>query len=150
MVLARPAEPSDAAAAAAVLSASRRAAEDAGAIPAGVHADAEVAHWFATETMVSREVWVAEAAGQLVAVLVLADSWLDHLYVLPDHVGRGIGSTLLSLAKALRPGGFDLWVFQTNAAALRFYLRRGLVEVERTGGAGNEERAPDIRLRWPA
>ncbi len=33
--------------------------------------------------------------------------------------------------------------------ARAFYARHGLVELERTDGAGNEERAPDIRMAWP-
>ncbi|MBA2532787.1 MAG: GNAT family N-acetyltransferase [Nocardioidaceae bacterium] len=144
----RPADKSDAARAAQVLLVSRRAAENRSEIPVGVHSDDEVRRWFSDVVMVSREVWVAEAAGLLVAVLVLDDAWLDHLYVLPDHSGRGIGSALLDLAKAVRPDGFSLWVFQRNVPAQRFYLGAGLVEVERTDGNGNEERAPDIRYRW--
>jgi len=144
----RPGAESDAAAAAQVLLASRRAAEILGTIPPGVHSDDEVRAWFAAEVMDNREVWVAAVADRLVAVLILADAWLDHLYVTPEHSGRGIGSALLHLAKAVRPDGFCLWVFQSNAPAQRFYLRAGLVEVERTDGHGNEERAPDIRYRW--
>ena len=60
----------------------------------------------------------------------------------------GIGTALLDLATVLRPDGFGLWVFETNVAARRFYAARGLVEVERTDGADNEERAPDVHLRW--
>ena len=36
-----------------------------------------------------------------------------------------------------------------NAPARGFYARRGLVELERTDGSGNEERAPDVRMAWP-
>jgi ribosomal protein S18 acetylase RimI-like enzyme len=56
---------------------------------------------------------------------------------------------LLDLAKALQPAGLQLWVFETNVGAQRFYRRHGFVEVERTDGAGNEEKAPDIRMAWP-
>jgi chorismate mutase len=62
---------------------------------------------------------------------------------------QGVGSALLDLVKSLRPGGFCLWVFETNEGARRFYLRHGLAELERTDGAGNEERAPDLRMAWP-
>jgi chorismate mutase len=49
----------------------------------------------------------------------------------------------------LRPGGFCLWVFESNEPARAFYRRRGCLELERTDGAANEERAPDIRVAWP-
>ncbi len=148
-VLLRPAEVTDTAPAAAVLLTSRRAAGAAGAIPRGVHLDAAVQTWFADEVMVSRDVWVAEGAdGIVVAVLVLDDGWLDHLYVLPDSYGQGIGTAMLAMAKALRPAGFDLWVFASNLPAQRFYEAQGCVEVDRTDGSGNEEGAADIRYRW--
>jgi chorismate mutase len=56
---------------------------------------------------------------------------------------------LLDVVKSLRPDGFCLWVFESNAPARRFYARRGLVELERTDGSANEERSPDVRLAWP-
>ena len=146
-VLVRPAAAQDGQAAARTLLASRRAAEAAGLIPIGTHDDAEVLRWFTHEVMSTREVWVAEAGSEVVGVLVLDDAWLDHLYVRPDRARQGIGTLLLSLATAVRPHGFDLWVFQSNLSAQAFYCRRGLVEVERTNGAGNEEGAPDIRYR---
>ena len=61
--------------------------------------------------------------------------------------GQGIGSRLLERAKAERPDGLDLWTFQANTGARRFYERHGFVEVARTDG-DNEEGEPDIRLRW--
>ena len=39
-------------------------------------------------------------------------------------------------------------MFQSNTGACRLYERRGLVEIERTDGSGNEEKAPDIRMAW--
>lgn len=146
-VLVRPAAAEDAEPAARTLLASRRAAEAAGTIPVGRHDDADVVRWFVTEVMATREVWVAEAGGEVVGVLVLDEGWLDHLYVRADRGSQGIGSLLLSTAAALRPHGVDLWVFASNVAARGFYERHGLVEVERTDGSGNEERAPDIRYR---
>ena len=146
-VLVRPATREDATAAAHTLLASRRAAERTGAIPVDRHEDAEVEKWFAEEVMPTREVWVAEQDGACVGVLVLDEAWLDHLYVRPGRNGQGIGSLLLATARALRPAGFDLWVFQSNTGAQRFYERHGLVAVERTEGSANAEQAPDIRYR---
>jgi GNAT superfamily N-acetyltransferase len=88
-------------------------------------------------------------AGEVVGYARFTATWLDDLYVVPGHAGSGIGSALLDLVKSLRPGGFQLWVFEMNAPARAFYARHGLVERERTDGSGNEESAPDIRMEWP-
>ena len=66
----------------------------------------------------------------------------------PDAQSRGAGTALLERVKAERPDGFELWVFQRNDGALRFYERHGLRLVERTDGSGNEEREPDARYEW--
>jgi GNAT superfamily N-acetyltransferase len=119
------------------------------AIPSLVHDNADVRRWFKEVVAVERQVWVAEdpEAG-VVAVLVLDDEWLDQLYVEPGLTGKGIGSTLLETAKRARPAGLQLWAFQSNSGARRFYERHGFVEAERTDGSGNEERAPDVRYVW--
>lgn len=94
------------------------------------------------------EVWVAEDA-QPVGVAILTRDWLHSLYVGPQHQGRGVGSLLLELVKAQRPGGFGLWVFAANDSARGFYRRHGLIELEHTDGSGNDEGEPDIRMVWP-
>jgi GNAT superfamily N-acetyltransferase len=92
------------------------------------------------------EVWVAEADGEIVGYAQCTPTFLDGLYILPERKGQGIGSLLLDVVDATHPDGYELWVFESNIGARRLYERRGLVEVERTDGAGNEEKAPDIRM----
>lgn len=142
-MLIRPAGPDDAAGVAAVHLAARAAA----AMPPGVHTDDEVRGWLAGR-LATDEVWVAEVGGQVVGYARLTPTWLDDLYVHPDHAGQGIGSALLDVAKAQRPDGFCLWVFEVNEPARGFYGRHGLVELERTDGSANEEQQPDIRMAW--
>jgi putative acetyltransferase len=79
--------------------------------------------------------------------LFFADGWVDQLYVDPQWTGRGLGSALIGLAKELRPERLDLWTFQSNIAARRFYERHGFVAIDVTDGE-NEERAPDVHYRW--
>ena len=125
--------------------ATRQAAEPA--MPPQQHARESVLA-FLSGAIADKEVWVAED-DEIVGFLTLDEAFLDALYVGPDHQGFGIGSSLLDLAKARRPGGFALWVFASNAPARGFYHRHGLVELEHTDGSGNEERAPDVRMAWP-
>jgi putative acetyltransferase len=95
-----------------------------------------------------REVWVWEEGDVLLGFAALTDDELTHLYVDPDTHGRGIGGALMDRAKERRPGGFELWVFQQNENARRFYERRGFVLVRETDGSGNEERTPDALYAW--
>jgi len=146
----RPGEPADLPAVAEVFLASR-----AGAVPAMppiVHTPDEVRAYVGTWRLEAdeRRLWVAEDPdGAVLGFAELKRAWLDDLYVHPDAAGRGIGSTLLDVAKVAQPDGFCLWVFGSNAPARAFYARRGFVELERTDGSGNEEKAPDVKMAWP-
>lgn len=120
------------------------------AIPAPVHSDEEVGAWFADVVLPRFETWVALESESVVAVMVLDGAdWLEQLYVDPQAAGRGIGSRLVELAKQRRPDGLQLWTFESNECARRFYERHGFRPVERTDGIGNEEHAPDLRYLWP-
>jgi chorismate mutase/GNAT superfamily N-acetyltransferase len=143
-LLLRPAVTTDAGAVAEVQIAARREA----AMPPGIHTDDEVHAWLAAK-LAEDEVWVAEVGGVVAGYARVTATWLDDLYVAPPYAGQGVGSALLDVVKARRPGGFCLWVFEMNTPARGFYLRRGLVELEHTDGAANEERAPDLRMAWP-
>jgi GNAT superfamily N-acetyltransferase len=119
------------------------------AIPQPLHSDDGVREWFARVVLATREVWLAEVGEQVVALMVLDGDWIDQLYVDPEWFGRGLGSQLVELAKELRPSGLDLWTFQSNKRARRFYERHGFRPQETTDGE-NEEGAADVRYRWPS
>lgn len=147
-VLLRQAGPDDADAIADLYGAVRAAAVPF--MPPALHSNAEDRAFFAARLADGvHEAWLAEADGEVVGFALLTATWLDALYVSPAHQRGGVGTALLDLAKALRPAGFGLWVFESNTPARSFYARHGLVEVERTDGSENEERAPDIRVVWP-
>ena len=95
-----------------------------------------------------REVWLAEAKDAVAGVMLLEDDWIEQLYVDPSWIGRGIGTKLLDVAKSCRPDGLQLWTFQSNHRAHRFYERHGFVPAQRTNGSGNQELAPDVRYVW--
>lgn len=112
------------------------------------HSDEEVRAWIGETLLPTTETWVAEAGEAVVGFVSLGDGWVEQLYVAPGHTGRGIGSRLIAVAKERRPDGLQLWTFQVNAGARRFYERHGFTAVEMTDGAGNEERQPDVRFAW--
>ncbi|MCZ4499387.1 MAG: GCN5-related N-acetyltransferase [Marmoricola sp.] len=126
-------------------------------MPAAALGDEEIRDWFAGTRLVAdggtKEIWLAETGGpsdgEILGFAVLDAGWLDSLYVGPQHQARGIGSALLDLVKSVRPEGFALWVFASNASARGFYHRHGLLELEHTDGTANDERSPDVRMAWP-
>ena len=117
------------------------------AVPPTVHTGQEVLRWMEELVLSSREVWVADSGGEVLALLVLDGPWIDQLYVDPSATGCGIGGDLVRHAMLRRPDGLELWTFQSNSGARRFYEGLGFVAVATTDG-DNEERAPDVRYRW--
>jgi GNAT superfamily N-acetyltransferase/chorismate mutase len=143
----RPAVVADLPALAEVHLAARRAA--GAAFPPGVHSDDEVRAWVAGWDLASYDVWLATRGDAVAGYTRSTPTWLDDLYVHPDHQGAGVGTALFETVTTLLPQGFCLWVFESNEPARAFYRGRGCVELERTDGSANEERAPDIRVAWP-
>ncbi len=146
----RPAAPEEHEQCADIYLSARGQAEADSTMPPGVHTSTEVRQWMRDVVLPEREVWLAHPPDEDTAVglLVLDRAWLDSLYVRPGWWGRGVASALVSLAKALRPDGFALWVFEINAPARRLYDRHGLVIARRTDGSDNEEGAPDLQYVW--
>jgi len=91
---------------------------------------------------------VAEVDGVIVAFAIHGRDRLHQLHVAPRWQGRGLGAELLARVKLALPDGFDLWTFQANTGAQRFYARHGLTCVERTDGSRNEEHVPDARYAF--
>lgn len=113
------------------------------------HSDDAVRRWITDVLVPAAEVWVAVADdGATVGLMALTNDMLDQLYVAPGWVGRGIGGRLLELAKERRPDGLDLYTFQVNWRARRFYEGRGFIEVSRGDGSANDEGQPDVRYVW--
>jgi GNAT superfamily N-acetyltransferase len=135
----------DAAQVAEIHLASRRAAMPWLAQP---HPDDETKWWVGNILIPRGTVVVAEVDAAVLGFADPTEGWLHALYVAPSAQGAGVGSALFEHSMTLQPNGFDLWVFQRNTRALDFYARYGCVEVEHTDGSGNEEKEPDVRLRW--
>jgi ribosomal protein S18 acetylase RimI-like enzyme len=114
-----------------------------------LHTDAETYDFIVRSVMPQDEVFVAEAGGTIAGFVAMAHGdFVEHLYVDPAFLRRGVGSALIRQAKTSMPNGFRLWCFQENTAARRFYESHGLVVVELTDGLGNEEKTPDALYAW--
>jgi GNAT superfamily N-acetyltransferase len=144
--LVREARPEDAGAIAEIWLASFKATY--GFPPA--HADDEVRAWVRDILLPETHTWIAEEErGAAKGFISIGEGSIEQLYVSPGWTGRGIGSRLMRFAKQRRPARLELWTFQVNDGARRFYERHGFRAVELTDGAGNEERQPDVRYVWP-
>ena len=113
-----------------------------------IHTDEETFYFIANIVLRDQEVHVAETNGEICGFLAIDGDMVEHLYVRPDLLRRGIGSALLQRAKERMPLGFRLWVFLENVPARRFYERHGLRLIEETDGSRNEEQTPDALYEW--
>jgi GNAT superfamily N-acetyltransferase len=94
------------------------------------------------------EVIVAEGDPGIVSFLALNGEEIRLLYSHPDFIGSGAGSVLLDAAKKSSVVALELWCFQANERARRFYEARWFRAVRFTDGRDNEEKVPDVRYRW--
>jgi putative acetyltransferase len=113
---------------------------------AGLHTPDEDRTFFREHVFAECEVWGC-GRPSLVGFIAFREDWIDQLYVLPEHQGHGAGGFLLDVAKSRFPC-LQLWTFQRNASARRFYERRGFRIVRETDGRNNEEREADVLYSW--
>ena len=102
---------------------------------------------FAADLVARGWVSVARQRGRVVGFFARDGAEVVALYVARGARGQGVGTALLARAKRRTPR-LALWTFQFNHAAQAFYRRQGFHEIDRTGGAGNDEKLPDIRYAW--
>jgi len=105
--------------------------------------------WF-IENVILKDcvVTVAERSKGIVAFLARQGDEVRMLYTHPDFIGTGAGGLLLEGAKRSGEAALELWCFQANTYARRFYERHGFKAIRLTDGHDNEEKMPDVRYRW--
>ncbi|MBV8492868.1 MAG: GNAT family N-acetyltransferase [Alphaproteobacteria bacterium] len=105
--------------------------------------------WYVANVMLAQYVvTVAEDDTGIVSFLGLRGEEVGHFYTRPDRIGRGAGTQLVNAAKSSGVAALELWCFQANTRARRFYETRGFRAIRFTDGAHNEEKTPDVRYRW--
>jgi ribosomal protein S18 acetylase RimI-like enzyme len=112
------------------------------------HTPAEVQVWKRYVVFPQQAVWVAEIDREIVGYASLEGRDLTNLYVHPDYQRRGVGSALLARVQAIASEGLQLWTFQQNEGAIRFYERNGFHVLRTTDGSENEERVPACLMSW--
>ena len=111
------------------------------------HTPAEDRAFYRDTVFPAGPIWGAFEGETLLGHIALTSGWIEHLYVDPARHGEGIGRDLLAIAQR-EQDALQLWTFQSNVRARRFYAANGFTEEELTDGSRNEERQPDVRLRW--
>ena len=112
-----------------------------------LHTEEEDYEFISRKLLVENQVWIAEISGVVAGFIAFHDDWVNQLYIAPEYQRRGIGRDLLAVAKRGKTM-LQLWVFEVNEPAIRFYERQGFVVVERTDGSANEAKMPDLRMQW--
>lgn len=102
---------------------------------------------FREEIASACEIWVAEAGDEIVGYLALRGSYVDRLYVGPNHQRRGIGTALLKFAMLRSPAGLELHTHEKNTPARAFYEQHGFVAVK-FGLSPPPENEPDVEYHW--
>ena len=112
-----------------------------------IHSPDEELEFFRNQVLPDQTVIVADNMHQVAGFAAYTHGWLNHFYVAPDAWSDGIGSELLRRVQAAS-SSLQLWTFQGNNTARRFYARFRFEEVEFTDGRRNEEKMPDVRMVW--
>lgn len=93
------------------------------------------------------KVWVGTQHDKVVGFIAYDKSWVNQLYILTNHQGKGLGSKLLEKAKSDH-NELNLWTFQKNLKAIKFYEGKNFKIHKKTDGQKNEEKEPDIHYIW--
>ncbi|NJC97710.1 MAG: GNAT family N-acetyltransferase [Anaerolineales bacterium] len=103
--------------------------------------------YFRDHILQNDRVWVVELDGVPAAFIAMKDDFIDHLYVHPDHQGRGIGKVLLDFARSQSPNHLWLYTLQINVKARAFYEKNGFT-AEKFGISPPPENEPDVEYHW--
>ena len=104
-------------------------------------------HYFQKQILKNNQIWVVESQNYPVGFMAMNNDFVDQLYIDPDHQRRGIGRSLLTLARELSPEHVWLYTLQVNTSAREFYEKNGFV-AEKFGISPPPESEPDVEYHW--
>ena len=107
-----------------------------------------IAKWMKSSLIPISEVEIAEFDGEIVGFSSRRNDKLEHLYVLPEHQGKGYGTTMLDRVKTALPSGFDVLVYTENAKSRSFLEKRGCAFVSDSDGQNKREKTAECLYRW--
>lgn len=117
-----------------------------------VHTDDSVFQWIRNVLIPEEQVIVAEEMGIVIGMMSLTNDKragrINQFYIHPDAVGQGVGTVMIKMAKSMLGSPIQLYTFQENIGARRFYERHGFQAVEFDDGSGNEENCPAVLYEW--
>lgn len=101
------------------------------------------------------QVVIDDKTSRIAGLLAQTGSEIEHLYVHVDYQSMGLGRHLLSIARTQSPARLELYTFQRNVRAQRFYERQGFVATARgfadaasNPWANSRDDLADIRYCW--
>ena len=113
-----------------------------------VHSAEDVARYYKDVVYRDRKIFVVAAKERVIGFMALdADHTISAMQVLDGFRGQGVGHLLMESAKREFPSHLQLWTFQKNVGAQRFYAREGFEIINKTDG-DNEEGLADHLMEW--
>ena len=103
--------------------------------------------YFQKQIIKNNQIWVVVSQNYPVGFMAMNNDFVDQLYIDPDHQRRGIGRSLLNLARERSPEHVWLYTLQVNASARAFYEKNGFV-AEKFGISPPPESEPDVEYHW--
>lgn len=111
------------------------------------HTPNEASQYFRDVIVKECDLWVAAPGDQVLGYMALRGSYIDRLYIDPDHWRQGWGSRFVEFARQLSPPGLELHTHVENTAARAFYEKHDFQAVK-FGVSPPPESAPDIEYHW--
>lgn len=116
------------------------------------HTDESIYQWVQDVLLPSEQVIVAEEKGAVIGMMSLTHKGgigrISQLYIIPSAVGHGVGTLMIKMAKSILGSPIQLYTFEENIGARRFYERHGFQAIEFNDGSGNEENCPAVLYEW--